>query len=764
VNLLQLLNRIRLSGGEVGWREGQVFLKFRAGLLTAEEVEILRRGEAELDQLRRPKDEDSESWPLKWSGEQLGPEVGLDCETTLIEGFELPTLVLVSVSDGQKTFILKPGQLEQFLQLHRDRSFVCHHAAFDFRVVEKSLPDSKLWWSIAEAGRLHDTMILDQLIGLAEADTYPRPRNLGQVAKQWARMELNKDDPFRLRYAELLRKDWSSAEEGFFTYAAKDAEATVRSWQNMKKAARRFSSVDRFGLLTEQLQTLASIALAEITANGMELDREMVLRNREAFSERIQDLTERLRLLPQAAGLFKQNRQKTLFLTNETSGKPSFRQKRLREILQAIAEEKDLSPPITGKTLELTTSVKWWGSYAHEDPFLELWIQLEQTAKLSQFFRGLTEKRIHPKYSTLVRTGRTSCSSPNIQQLPREGGFREMVTASPGVVLLTVDFAAIELRTLAAVCEKAFGFSRLAEIFRQRVDPHSYTAAMFAGMELEQFLQLPKGEKKPLRQKAKALNFGIPGGLGAKALVSYAKHSYGVDLSVEEAEDFRQKLITVVYPELKLYLLEDAALIVAENLKTDRYLVDQYLPGAVLGAAKKIVRGSILKKDGTEYLPTFVDRVWNCLKGLNKNPELRFAIDHREAGEALFRKVFWTSVETMTGRRRASVSFSQARNTPFQGLAADGAKLALWRLYQEGFRTVAFVHDEVVVELPESANHSEEAEKVVQLMVSSMAEVMESDIPVEVEFSLSRRWWKNAEEVRAEDGRLLLWTPEVFVS
>jgi hypothetical protein len=165
-----------LNGGEVGWREGQVFLKFRPGLLTAEEVEALRQAEAELSQLLRPKEE-SESYPFQWSGEQLGPEVGLDCETTLIEGFELPKLVLVSVSDGQKTFILKPEQLEQFLQLHRDRSFVCHHAAFDFRVVEKFLPDSKLWWSIAESGRLHDTMVLDQLIGLAKTNCF-RPEKL----------------------------------------------------------------------------------------------------------------------------------------------------------------------------------------------------------------------------------------------------------------------------------------------------------------------------------------------------------------------------------------------------------------------------------------------------------------------------------------------------------------------------------------------------------------------------------------------------------
>ena len=33
-----------------------------------------------------------------------------------------------------------------------------------------------------------------------------------------------------------------------------------------------------------------------------------------------------------------------------------------------------------------------------------------------------------------------------------------------------------------------------------------------------------------------------------------------------------------------------------------------------------------------------------------------------------------------SGRVRGGVSYTRARNTPFSGLAADGAKLALWNL------------------------------------------------------------------------------------
>lgn len=772
VSVEELLVRIQDSGGTVGLRGGEVFLRFRRGLLSANEVEQLRQSEDRVEQLVRPAGNElhqlertSGPYPYQWQGEELQrSEVALDCETTMIQDEEVPDLVLVAVSDGRQSFILQPEQLGPFLELHRSRSFICHNAAFDFRVVKKALSDPAVWWEVADEGRLHDTMLLDMLLSLAESDAYPRPRNLGLVAKQWAGMELDKSDPFRTRFSELIGQDWGQVDPGFFRYAVQDAEATLRSWASMKTAARKFGTVDRFGLLTEQLQTLAAVALAEITSNGMELDLELVKRNRGAFSRRLQDLVEQLRKLPEAKGLLQTTRQSTLFAAEANDeaefSRPSFNQKRLREILGTIARNQDLSPPTTGKTRELSTSVKWWSAYADEDPFLKLWVQLEQTAKLSQFFQGLRTKRIHPKYSTLVRTGRTSCSGPNIQQLPREGGFREMVVASPGHVLLTVDFAAIELRTLAAVCEKTFGFSRLGEVFRNRVDPHSFTAAEFGDMSLEDFLQLPKHERKPLRQKAKALNFGIPGGLGAKSLVSYAKQSYGVDLSLEEAESFRQKLVSQVYPEMELYLREDSGRILAANLQTDPQLVERMLPAATLGAARRIVFGNATKPTGERYLPTFVSKVWETLRGLNRNPDLRFSLDNRVSGEALGRKLFWCPVETTTGRRRASVSFSQARNTPFQGLAADGAKLSLWRLYREGFRTVAFVHDEVVVELPESADHSAAADRVVALLVSSMSEVMDSDIPVEVEFSLSRRWWKGAEEVRSEDGRLLLWTPD----
>ena len=147
---------------------------------------------------------------------------------------------------------------------------------------------------------------------------------------------------------------------------------------------------------------------------------------------------------------------------------------------------------------------------------MDAFCSYKELTKLRTFVDKLTEPEIHPRYRVCVRTGRTSCSSPNIQQLPRGSHVREVIIPRPGHLLFAIDYSSLELRTLATVCYERYGFSSLGDVLKQGVDPHSHTAAMFAGMTLDDFLKLPNA--KQLRQQAKAINFGIPGGLGAAAL------------------------------------------------------------------------------------------------------------------------------------------------------------------------------------------------------------------------------------------------------
>lgn len=697
--------------------------------------------------------------------EKLTSPIAIDTETELIDAFKIPRIAIAQVSDGRLHRLIRPTDLQAFIDEHSDAHFVAHNASFDFETIRAALRDPLPWVNVAEEGRLHDTMILDSLIRLAKDDSYPRPRDLGTLAKAYLGLFIDKDDPFRLRYGELIDKPWELADPGFFTYAIKDAIVTRKLWAVLSAIAAKLikpfesqispGSSNRFGLLTESLQVRGAIALGAIERQGIKLDQEQVATTKEKLEAEVARLVADLQALPQADGLFKRSKLGSLILT--ASGKPQVSQLRLCEILEEVAQEIDLEDVPRTKTDRISTSVKFWSQYSERSLFLAAWIKLEETAKLCQFFAGLKADRIHPRYTAMVRTGRTSCRSPNIQQLPREGGFREMIVPTEGFVFLAIDYSFIELRTLATVCEQRYGASRLADVIREGVDPHSFTASMFEGISIEDFGTL--ANKKQLRQQAKALNFGIPGGLGAASLVAYAQSTYGVDLSFEQAQAFRERLIEEVYPELAEYLSDDPIEALSHNLKTSGYRIRAaFETDGALGAAKRIVAGKG-RASGEEYGEAFVDRVWNSLQALNQNRRFADQIKQREAGEQLSRDLFFGPVVTPTGRLRGKVGFSQARNTPFQGLAADGAKLALWGLYRAGFRAVAFVHDEVLIELPRSADHTEEAKRIDAILCRSMEELTGS-IPIACEYALADRWYKQAEAVFDDEGRLELWKAE----
>ena len=97
-------------------------------------------------------------------------------------------------------------------------------------------------------------------------------------------------------------------------------------------------------------------------------------------------------------------------------------------------------------------------------------------------------------------------------------------------------------------------------------------------------------------------------------------------------------------------------------------------------------------------------------------------------------------VWTRTGRLRADTTYCAEKNTPFQGLAADGAKIALYNLMTNGFKLVGFVHDEVITEV-----HKEKIEEMrvlqEQIMVQSM-QVVVPDVAIRVESTISERYCK----------------------
>jgi hypothetical protein len=83
-----------------------------------------------------------------------------------------------------------------------------------------------------------------------------------------------------------------------------------------------------------------------------------------------------------------------------------------------------------------------------------------------------------------------------------------------------------------------------------------------------------------------------------------------------------------------------------------------------------------------------------------------------------------TPVISATGRIRAGARATASRNNIFQSVAADGGLLALWKLFRAGCRVVAFIHDEIVVEIPVGSDREAHAAEIARLMIAGMHEVI----------------------------------------
>lgn len=129
-------------------------------------------------------------------------------------------------------------------------------------------------------------------------------------------------------------------------------------------------------------------------------------------------------------------------------------------------------------------------------------------------------------------------------------------------------------------------------------------------------------------------------------------------------------------------------------------------------------------------------------------------------------------IQLYSGRRRGRVTFTEAANSMFQGLTADGAKAALWAVtaacygakpgdLMYGVRPVVFLHDEIIAEVPEGS--PEQMHAAAHEQARLMREAMQRwvpDVPIKCSPTLMRRWFKGAKAVTTPAGLLVPAKPD----
>jgi hypothetical protein len=635
--------------------------------------------------------------------------MAFDCETELIApGRVVPRLVCVSVqlinSDNSEPhgppLLFDAGEgFPAFLRavLPRLGWLVGHNVAFDCAVICRAWPSlASLVWALYDEGRVYDTGLSERLKALALGwSVHPATGRAGVVSRSLSLSDLvtahlgldigaAKFDPSspRYHYARLVGVPLEEWSEEARRYALDDARLTARvacsQWRDLEGVARRADlpldkvaspAGDLYSYASLAAQAGADFALIHLRAWGLRSVPARVAAWREALEARKADLLKR----PQAAGLVRANGKRDL--------------KALRAAVELAYGAADC--PRTDKGAVSTSGDVLKGA---GEPVLDDLAELGEVDKLLSTFGPTLDAAaagpLCPRYNVLVRSGRTSCVKPNVQQLPRKGAVREAFAARSGCVYIGADYSTAELVALADVCERWGLRSRMAEQIREGRDLHLALAADVLGLAYDEAARLKReGDARvnEERQRAKIPNFGLPGGLGAQGLVDYAA-SGGATLSLDEAREMRAAWFRS-WPEMRAYF----------------------------------------------------ERVEAAV----------------EAGRV---------VQVGSNRVRGGVGYTDAANSYFQGLVADGAKRAVYEVVKAcymqpssplyGARPVLFVHDEIICEC-EEARAPAAADELARLMCEAMNKHL-THLEMSADAWVSRTWRKGLEGVRDEHGALVI--------
>lgn len=156
-------------------------------------------------------------------------------------------------------------------------------------------------------------------------------------------------------------------------------------------------------------------------------------------------------------------------------------------------------------------------------------------------------------------TGRLAATGPAMQTIPSKTEWakplRKCLVAPEGYVVAEIDYSQGELRVAAVVAR----VRAMIESYQNEEDLHVLAGSLACGLNPEEVKTWKKSADPALvakfkfvRQNGKAANFGLLYGMQAEGYMNYARDSYGVDMTLEQALFARDQFFNL-YPELLLW-------------------------------------------------------------------------------------------------------------------------------------------------------------------------------------------------------------------
>lgn len=370
--------------------------------------------------------------------------------------------------------------------------------------------------------------------------------------------------------------------------------------------------------------------------------------------------------------------------------------KALKAAVEAAYEASGRACPRTPKGSPMTAAMILEQS---DNDRLEAFAHYGELLKLESTDLPLLERGVlHPRFE-LADTGRTITKKPAVQNMASKSGMRECIVPRPGMAFIDADYAGVELCSFAQVAIWELGDARTAELINRSGDPgylHAVLGALLAG------------EPSPEAFMAK-VRAGEP---GYKDIRTRAKNGNFGFLGGMGAQRFMDYIWLGSKGKIRITLEESKA------IRAATYQANPALPGYL-----KFVGSTEIGNSG-----------------------------------------MFESTCPITGMIRRGMWYSAAANCRFQRLAAMVMMRMLKRLARacylgelRGGRPAAFIHDQVLVEVPEADAH--EADAVVTRIMRDAAREVMPDVLTKVESQAAACYSKDSARVYDARGRLAVWRP-----
>jgi DNA polymerase I-like protein with 3'-5' exonuclease and polymerase domains len=408
--------------------------------------------------------------------------------------------------------------LEEFFSV--ERRWIAHNAVFDLGWLQE--------YEIYPAGTVLCTMLASRVL----TNGMPNLKHgLQHVVRRYLKLDISK---------EQQRSDWSGdLTRDQMEYAANDVVVLTALEREIAERMAIGGLYPAWYLECNALQAMAQLWRTGLPFNKKALEQlieDLDIEHKEVGDKFIEDFDA---ALPKNFKLHRGIDGRLKFQTKPgpKGKKPDPQVFNLNSPAQLLAKFSALlgQAPVDPKTNKPSASRAALQEYVGDHRIIADYLRWKKVEKRRQMAETLLKNVANDGYIRAsylqmgADTGRMSCMSPNLQQIPRDQRFRACVQAPAGWKFVVADFAQMELRLAAAEAQDEL----MTRAFQEGKDLHTITAMQIYGVSEDEVT-------KEQRQISKSANFGLLYGSGAKGLRNYAA-TMGIQMDLDEAAEVRQK-------------------------------------------------------------------------------------------------------------------------------------------------------------------------------------------------------------------------------